>query len=98
MEIQLDTQWSHPIVLRLKDQATFDYLAKQNSAHIDEFVCRIDISINLRPPSTMSTVKWLAPFVDLLTNGEFQAEADVNQDGEVELLDVAPFLDLMAGG
>ena len=40
----------------------------------------------------------VAPFVELLTNGDFQAEADINQDGIVDLLDVAPFVDLLAGG
>ena len=38
----------------------------------------------------------VAPFVDLLTSGEFQTEADINQDGTVDLLDVAPFVDLIA--
>ena len=40
----------------------------------------------------------VAPFVEVLTNGEFQAEADINQDGVVDLLDVAPFVDILSGG
>ena len=40
----------------------------------------------------------VSPFVDLLTNGGFQAAADINQDGIVDLLDVAPFVDLLTGG
>ena len=40
----------------------------------------------------------VAPFVDLLTQGNFLPEADVNQDGVVDLLDVAPFVDLLTGG
>ena len=39
----------------------------------------------------------VAPFVDLLTSGEFLAEADINQDGEVNLQDVAPFVELLTG-
>ena len=39
----------------------------------------------------------VAPFVDLLTGGEFQFEADINQDGAVNLLDVGPFVELIAG-
>lgn len=39
----------------------------------------------------------VAPFVELLSNGGFQAEADINQDGVVDLLDVAPFVDLLSG-
>ena len=39
----------------------------------------------------------IAPFVDLLTAGEFQIEADINQDKQVDLLDVAPFVELLAG-
>ena len=37
------------------------------------------------------------PFIDLLANGEYQAEADTNQDGSLDLLDVQPFIDLLAG-
>ena len=40
----------------------------------------------------------VAPFIDLLTNGVFQAEADINNDGAVDLLDVAPFVDLLSMG
>ena len=39
----------------------------------------------------------VAPFVELLSNGNFQAEADINQDGIVNLLDVQPFVELLAG-
>ena len=39
----------------------------------------------------------VAPFVNLLTTGDFQAEADINQDGTVDLLDVQPFVNLLAG-
>ena len=37
----------------------------------------------------------VAPFVQILQDGGFQAEADVNKDGVVDLLDVAPFIDLL---
>lgn len=37
----------------------------------------------------------IAPFVDLVTSGEFLAEADINQDKSVNLLDVSPFIDLL---
>ena len=40
----------------------------------------------------------VSAFVDLLSRGDFQAEADINQDGVVNLLDVAPFVDLLTGG
>lgn len=40
----------------------------------------------------------VAPFVDLITSGEFQAEADLNQDCAVNLLDVAPFIQFLTGG
>ncbi len=39
----------------------------------------------------------VAPFVELLSSGDFQAEADINQDGVVDLLDVQPFVDLLSG-
>ena len=38
----------------------------------------------------------VAPFVDLLTNGEFSDKADINMDGVVDLLDVDPFVDLLS--
>ena len=37
------------------------------------------------------------PFVELLSNGSFQAEADINKDGAVNLLDVDGFVLLLAG-
>ncbi len=40
----------------------------------------------------------VAPFVALLTSGNFQAEADINQDGIVNLLDVAPIVAILTGG
>ena len=39
----------------------------------------------------------VAPFVELLANQGFQAEADVNSDGLVNLLDVAPFIAILTG-
>ena len=39
----------------------------------------------------------VTPFVDLLTESEFQAEADIDQNGTVDLLDVAPFVELLTG-
>jgi hypothetical protein len=38
------------------------------------------------------------PFVDLITTGMFQDEADINLDGMVNLLDVEPFVSILAGG
>ncbi len=37
------------------------------------------------------------PFIDLISEGNFQVEGDVNQDGVVNLLDVEPFIDLLSG-
>ena len=39
----------------------------------------------------------VAPFVDLLINGDFQAEADINHDAVVSLLDVGPFVEILTG-
>lgn len=38
----------------------------------------------------------VAPFVELVMNSEFLAEADINLDGSVNLLDIAPFVKLLA--
>jgi hypothetical protein len=40
----------------------------------------------------------IQPFVGLLSNGGFLAEADTNQDGLVNLLDIEGFVDLLSGG
>ena len=37
----------------------------------------------------------VAPFIDLLSSGQYQLEADINKDGQVNLLDVGPFIDLL---
>ena len=39
----------------------------------------------------------VAPFVELLSSGDYQVEADLNFDGGVNLLDVQPFIDALAG-
>ncbi len=40
----------------------------------------------------------VAPFIALIANSQFQAEADINMDGAVNLLDVDPFVQILAGG
>ena len=40
----------------------------------------------------------VAPFVEVLSSGDFSFNADINQDGVVDLLDVAPFVALLSGG
>ena len=37
----------------------------------------------------------IAPFISVLTIGDFQAEADCNQDGVVNFLDIAPFITIL---
>ena len=37
----------------------------------------------------------VSPFVDRISNGEYQQEADTNLDGHVNLLDIEPFVDLL---
>ena len=39
----------------------------------------------------------VAPFIELLASGQFQLEADVNKDGQVNLVDVASFVSVLAG-
>ena len=38
----------------------------------------------------------IAPFIEVLSSGEFQAEADCNEDGEVNFSDIAAFIILLA--
>ena len=39
----------------------------------------------------------ISPFIAILTNGTFLAEADLNQDGIVSFLDIAPFIAIISG-
>ena len=60
--------------------------------------------INIEPAALIGDVNCdgevnlldVAPFVELITNGEFDAKADINSDGEVNLLDVSPFVMLLS--
>ena len=40
----------------------------------------------------------VAPFVDLISSGDFDPKGDINRDGFVNLLDVTPFVALLSGG
>ena len=40
----------------------------------------------------------VSPFVERLVTQIYQCEGDINQDFSVDLLDVAPFVNLLAGG
>ena len=39
----------------------------------------------------------IAPFISLLSMGDFQAEADANENGEVDFLDISPFIGILSG-
>ena len=39
----------------------------------------------------------VGPFIELLSTGEYLAEADINGDGVVNLLDVDPFIEILGG-
>ena len=39
----------------------------------------------------------IAPFIELLSSGNFKPEADVNLDGEVTFLDISPFISILSG-
>ena len=63
-----------------------------------------ELSIN-RPPFLLGDVNIvgevtfldIAPFIDLLSSQEFQAEADIDRDGSITFLDIAPFIDILSG-
>ncbi len=38
----------------------------------------------------------IAPLIDLLTSGEFKAEADIDLSGSVNFLDIQPFIDILS--
>ena len=39
----------------------------------------------------------ISPFIDLLLNGGYSAEADINRDGSVNTLDIDPFIEILLG-
>lgn len=39
----------------------------------------------------------IAPFIAILTSGEFESQADFNQDGAVTFMDIAPFIAILTG-
>ena len=39
----------------------------------------------------------ISPFIDLLANQTFQAEADIDGNGVVDFFDIQPFIDILAG-
>ena len=40
----------------------------------------------------------ISPFISVLSSGEFQLEADVNQDGAVNFLDISLFIQALSNG
>ena len=68
-----------------------------DAVSIKQLACSADVmhgDVNLDGVVNLLDVQG---FVNLISNGEFQAEADVNKDGVVNLLDVEPFIDLIGG-
>ena len=39
----------------------------------------------------------IQPFIDLLSNGEDQDEADITQSGNVDFFDIQPFINILSG-
>ena len=39
----------------------------------------------------------ISPFINRLSSGVFQAEADCNQDGFVDFFDISVFIELLTG-
>ena len=40
----------------------------------------------------------ISPFITLLSNGDFQVEADIDESGAVDFLDISPFIAILSGG
>ena len=77
-----------------------DFFSGLEQAHLDNVLIEPDAKsipgdINCDGDVNLLDV---APFVDILSSGEFDPKADINQDGEVNLLDVDPFVNLLSGG
>ena len=96
--------WFLGIVLSAPcDSATLmfgkDLIGGEFLFNIDEVTTVASSSVLLGDVNLDGNVDLLdvAPFVMLVSAGQFQPEADVNQDNVVDLLDVAPFVDLLTG-
>ena len=72
--------------IRIPSTAVFDAI-RIEGAGLNVGDVNLDGSVNLLD---------VAPFVDLLADGQFQLEADTNSDGIVNLLDVTPFIQILA--
>ena len=62
-------------------------------------IAPVDVMVPEMSTRTGSST-WLdvAPFVERISSGVYQVEADVNMDGFVNLLDVDPFIAILSGG
>ena len=70
-----------------EEQAAVRLTAVSNEVLLGDINC--DGAVNLLD---------VAPFVDLISSGEFSPKGDFDSDGAVNLLDVAPFVNAIAGG
>jgi hypothetical protein len=77
-------------------------LASNGSKYVDvvDFTIRVVVDIMLGDVNLDGVVNGLDvdPFVDVLLNGPYQAEADMNEDQVVNGLDVDPFVVAVVGG
>ena len=94
-----NVQGSHDaVVIDINQDGNKDlFIATCDSYHM--FVSTFDPVFLLGDVNQNGAVDLLdiQPFIDLLINGGFLAEADTNGDGAVDLLDIAGLVDLLVG-
>ena len=76
---------------------TMQFSKSGTNVGLGVFVASLDLDILLGDVNEDGAINLLdvAPFIELLSSGDFQAEADINEDGAVDLLDVPLFVDLL---
>ena len=79
------------------DPSVFNF---NNSAYLGLSLVPVPVECLLGDVDLSGTVDFLdiPPFIEALTNGEFQCEADCDESGVVDFLDISPFIAILSEG
>jgi len=78
--------------------ATPDEFDALRDAHMSLTIGASTFDFSTTSQDEMVDFRDITPFIALLSNLEFQAEADINEDGSVDFRDIVPFIGVLSGG
>ena len=90
----------------LADGTPFEFDLNATNIFIEDFFSpESTLTVTLGSPVILGDVNLdgvvnffdIAPFIEVLSAGEFQAEADIDLNQAVNFFDIAPFIDVLAG-